>query len=170
MRTTPDFRIEPRPFLDLDVARLVAEVQQEYVVRYGGPDDTPLDPGQFDPPAGVFLLGLLDGDPVTIGGWRTLEPGVAEIKRMYVAALRRRRGLARLMLAELERTAAQANIERIVLESGAEQPEALAMYAATGYRPVTRYGHYRDAPSARHLGKALGRVARPAEVVPARRE
>lgn len=79
---------------------------------------------------------------------------------MYVTARRRRRGLARRMLAELERTAAQANVERIVLESGAEQPEALAMYAATGYRPVGRYGHYRDTPSARHLGKALGPVSR----------
>lgn len=57
MRTTPDFRIETRRLVDVDVARLVAEFQQEYVVRYGGPDDTPLDPGQCDPPAGVFLLG-----------------------------------------------------------------------------------------------------------------
>jgi hypothetical protein len=40
-----------------DAARLIEEVQQEYVVRYGGRDDSPLVPAGFAPPAGLFLVG-----------------------------------------------------------------------------------------------------------------
>ena len=149
------FVLRSRPFGDPDVVRLVDEVQAEYVVRYGGPDETPIDPAQFDPPNGLFLLGYLNGRPVACGGWRTLGPGVAEIKRMYVSASARRRGLAARVLAEVERTATAAGHSRIVLETGDQQPEALGLYARHGYRATTPYGHYRDAPGAIHLGKEL---------------
>ena len=44
-----------------DAARLIEEVQQEYVVRYGGRDDSPADPAEFAPPGGLFLVGYLGG-------------------------------------------------------------------------------------------------------------
>src|SRR5204862_11037 len=47
-----------------DALRLIDEVQAEYVVRYGGPDETPLDPLMFEPPTGSFFAGYLDGRPV----------------------------------------------------------------------------------------------------------
>ena len=53
-----------------DASKLISEVQQEYVVRYGGPDGTPIDPGEFTPPSGLFLVGYLDSLPVASGGWR----------------------------------------------------------------------------------------------------
>jgi len=43
-----------------DAVRLIEEVQQEYVARYGGMDETPLDPLMFDPPLGSFYVGYLD--------------------------------------------------------------------------------------------------------------
>ncbi|MFI0445161.1 GNAT family N-acetyltransferase [Actinomadura sp. 6N118] len=73
--------------------KLIAEVQQEYVLRYGSEDETPTDPAEFRAPLGHFVLGLLDGDPVACGGWRahdSADPGFrdgdAEIKRMYVSS------------------------------------------------------------------------------------
>jgi hypothetical protein len=42
-----------------------------------------------------------------------------------------------------------------VLNSGSEQPEALALYAALGYTPVPGYGVYADAPGAVFLGRQL---------------
>ena len=150
---------ESRPYDDPQVQQLVAEVQQEYVRRYGGPDAAPVEPGEFAPPAGLFLLGLLDGEPVATGAWRVLADGSAEIKRMYVAAGYRRRGLARLMLAELERTAAAAGIRRVVLNTGTEQPEAVALYESSGYVPTAGFGHYADAPLALFYAKTL--VAEP---------
>ncbi|HEY0717558.1 MAG TPA: GNAT family N-acetyltransferase [Streptosporangiaceae bacterium] len=147
-------RIKAVGYGDPDASRLIAEVQQEYVVRYGGRDDTPVDPAEFSPPAGIFLVGYLDGVPVASGGWRSHGTD-AEIKRMYVAPAARSRGLARLMLAELERTAAAAGHQRIILESGYRQPEAVALYRSSGYTPIAPFGYYAGARGAIHLGKDL---------------
>ena len=149
------FVIEPRPYDDPDVARMVEEVQAEYVELYGGPDAAEVDPAEFAPPAGLFLVGLLDGEPVAMGGWRRRGPGQAEIKRMYVTRAGRRRGLARLVLAELERTAAEAGLARLVLNTGPEQPAAVALYVQAGYTPVPGFGHYACHPDALFYGKQL---------------
>ncbi len=98
MDVLPDFRFEPRPYADPDVVAMVAEVQAEYVVRYGGEDEAAVEHDEFVPPQGLFLVGLLGGEPVVTGGWRRLPaveggPGVVEIKRMYVRAAARRRGI-----------------------------------------------------------------------------
>lgn len=149
-------------FTDPDAQQLVAEVQSEYVTRYGGPDDTPLDPSMFDAPAGAFFLGYLDGVPVAMGGWR-LRPDVtrlggrlsAEIKRMYVAPAGRRRGLGRAVLACLEETARDAGADVVVLETGIAQPEAIALYESSGYEQVEKFGHYSWSPKSRCYGKRL---------------
>jgi len=149
------FVIEPHLFDHPLAARLVEELQAEYLARYGTPDETPIEPGEFDPPAGLFLVGLLDGDPVAAGGCRRLRPGVAEIKRMYVARRARGRGLSRLMLAELESTLAARGYERVVLMTGLAQPEAIALYESSGYLPSESYGVYACEPNARFYGKSL---------------
>jgi GNAT superfamily N-acetyltransferase len=148
-----------------DAVRLVAEVQAEYVVRYGGPDDAQIDGSQFDPPVGLFAVGYCDGAPVATGGWRRLPANdpvtgwadpAAEVKRMYVSAAMRGAGFARAMLAYLERSAAEHGLRWLLLETGSKQPEALALYQSAGYQPVRPFGHYADRPLARHLGKQLG--------------
>jgi GNAT superfamily N-acetyltransferase len=139
-----------------DAAALIAEVQQEYVVRYGEEDLTPVDPAQFAPPNGLFLVAYLDGAPMACGGWRVHGDGEAELKRMYVSLAARGRGLARAVLAELERTAAEAGNRRMVLETGLMQPEAIALYTSSGYVEVPRFGFYAEAPEAVHLGKLIG--------------
>ena len=145
-----------------DADALIELVQQEYVARYGGRDEGPVDIAMFAPPHGVFLVAYQDGEPVACGGWRPADPaeptyvdGDAEIKRMYVAPRVRGRGLARLILAELERSAVDAGRRRFVLETGQEQPEAVALYTSSGYAPVSRFGFHRDEPVSIHLGKQL---------------
>lgn len=144
-----DFVIETRPYEDDDVQRMVAEVQAVYVEMYGGPDEAVVEPGEFVPPTGMFFLGLLDGRPVATGGWRRHEEHSAEVKRMYVSLSARRLGLARRMLAEVERTAARAGVRRMVLNTGPHQIAAITLYEADGYRPCTPFGHYA------HLGGAV---------------
>ena len=152
----PVMRIEAVAYDHPDAARLIAEVQQEYVVRYGGEDGTPVDLAEFAPPRGLFLVGYLGEEPVACGGWRSHGAGAsAEIKRMFVARTARRRGLARAMLAELERTAAAAGHSRMILETGSRQPEAVALYRSAGYTDVPAFGYYADAPLSIHLGKPL---------------
>jgi len=87
--------------------------------------------------AGAAWLVLYDGDAaVACGGLRPLEPGVAEIKRMFVTASARGRGHARTLLAELERLAAEDGRERVRLYTTEALREARALYSASGYRPV----------------------------------
>jgi GNAT superfamily N-acetyltransferase len=151
------------PYDRPDAAALVAAVQRVYVERYGGEDATPVDPAEFAPPHGLFVVAYVDGVPVACGGWRArgrgddpvLRDGDAEVKRMYVAADRRRSGHARAVLAELERTAAAAGRRRMVLETGTRQPEAIALYAAAGYAPMPSFGVYRDSPTSRCFAKPL---------------
>lgn len=149
------FLIESRPYDDPVSAKLIAELQAEYVTRYGGPDETPVDPEEFDPPDGLFLVGSLDGDAVAAGGWRRIGDGVAEIKRMYVAERARRRGLSRLMLAQLEATLAAGGCQRVVLMTALAQPEAIALYESSGYREAQPYGIYACEPDARFYSKRL---------------
>jgi GNAT superfamily N-acetyltransferase len=145
-----------------DAMLLIAEVQAEYVVRYGGPDATPLDPLMFEPPAGSFFVGYLEDRPVATGAWRRHEEvevfgtrRTAEVKRMYVVPAARARGLARRVLAHLERSAAEAGAEAMVLETGTAQPEAIALYESSGYTAIPPFGLYKDSPLNRCFAKRL---------------
>lgn len=150
------------PYPHPDVQALVEEVQAEYVVRYGGPDSSPIDPAMFDGPGGRFLVAYRGDDPVAMGGWR-LRPDVqrlrsvrlAEVKRMYVAPRARRQGYARLVLEHLERSARDAGVDVLVLETGIAQPEAIALYESAGYEPVEKFGYYAWSPKSRCYGKRL---------------
>ena len=148
-------RIEQRSYDDPDVVRLVAQVQQEYVDRYGGPDEASVDPQEFAAPLGLFLVAVLDGVAVASGGWRRAADDAVEIKRMYVVPTARGLGLARRVLAELESAAAATGYARALLGTGDRQPEAIALYESAGYRPVPGFGHYADTPGALFYGKSL---------------
>ena len=104
-------------YTDAVVRALEAELQQEYVERYGGADEAPVDPAEFAPPGGVFVVGFADGEPVASGGFRRHNEQIAEIKRMYVVEDRRGVGYARRLLAELEARAAAVGYQQIILET-----------------------------------------------------
>ena len=143
--------------------RLVAEVQAEYVVRYGGIDATPVDPDMFEPPLGAFFVAYRDGEPVATGAWRLRDDveafgswRTAEVKRMYVAQAARGLGVARRMLARLEQSAAVAGAEVMILETGTAQPEAMALYESSGYTRIENFGHYKWSPQNRCYARRLG--------------
>ena len=146
------------PYDDPVAVDLVGRVQQEYVDRYGGPDEAAVDPGEFVPPEGLFLVAEVSGVPAGCGAWRVYPPGGVEIKRVYVTPEFRRRGLAQLIVAALEGSAAAAGHRVVVLNTGNRQPEALALYADLGYSPVPGYGVYACSPGAVFLGKDLPRT------------
>lgn len=138
-----------------DATQLMGEVQAEYVIRYGGPDDGPIDATQFAPPDGAFLLARVDDAVIGCGGLRRLDDTTAEIKRMFVRAPHRRRGHGRRLLLALEQHARLTGYDRVVLETGTAQPEAMALYAQEGYHPITPYGFYRCSPESRCFAKHL---------------
>jgi GNAT superfamily N-acetyltransferase len=143
------------PYDDPLARDLIERVQQEYVQRYGGPDEAAVDPAEFLPPRGLFLVAEVDGVPAGCGAWRAIGADVAEIKRVYVEPGFRRRGLAHELVVCLERSGGAAGHREVVLNTGDRQPEALALYAELGYRPVSGYGIYACSPGAVFLGKRL---------------
>ena len=151
------------PFVDERVQLLVDEVQSHYVVIYGTPDESPVDPREFAPPRGRVVLALLDDDPGAGGGWRWRRDladrfegaPVAEVKRMFVSPRARGQGVARRVLSHLEDSARSEGVERLVLETGTMQADAMALYERSGYAPVVPFGHYARSPFVRCYGRHL---------------
>jgi GNAT superfamily N-acetyltransferase len=148
--------IEPVAYSNGEAQRLIAATLADLAERYGGEGDaTPIDPAQFDPPHGIFLLARLDEDAVGCGAWRSSGEHDAEIKRMYTAPEARGRGVARAVLDALEATARDAGKRRMILETGDRQPEAIALYESHGYRRIPNFGYYADEPGALSYGRDL---------------
>jgi GNAT superfamily N-acetyltransferase len=134
-----------------DAVKLNDEVQAEYHERYGdGGDATVLEPADFEPPRGVYFIAYDELErPVATGGWRGQDENGEGNEEM------RGLGLARRMLAALEEDARAAGRRRMVLETGTEQPEAIALYTSSGYEPCTKFGYYRFHESSRCYAKPL---------------
>jgi GNAT superfamily N-acetyltransferase len=91
------------------------------------------EPDAFTGPGAAWLVLYEDGEPVACGGLRPLEPGVGEIKRMFVRERARRRGLGRRLLAELEEIARAAGHRRVRLYTTEVLTEARRLYESAGY-------------------------------------
>jgi GNAT superfamily N-acetyltransferase len=133
----------------------VDELQEEYVVRYGGPDETPVDPRQFDPPDGVFLVAELGDVVIGCVGLRRHDERTVELKRLFVRPDHRRGGLGRVLLFAAERRALELGYAKVLLETGPKQPEAVALYTSTGYEPHENVGHYAHSGESQMFSKAL---------------
>ncbi|WP_370085621.1 GNAT family N-acetyltransferase [Streptacidiphilus sp. MAP12-16] len=123
------------------VQPLLEELEREYSTRYPSPagarselERYPAD--EFAPPHGLLLLLLEQGSPVAGGAYRRYDERTAELKRIWTHSAHRRRGLARRVVSELEREAAERGYSRIYLTTGPRQPEARGLYLVTGYTPL----------------------------------
>lgn len=150
-----DLELREEPYDSPVAQELIDAVQQEYVVRYGSPDTTPVDPAEFARPDGRFVVGYLDTRPVAMGGVRRIDADSVEIKRMYVSPDARGRGFSRVVLGHLESLARDLGATRVLLETGQKQPEAMRLYETSGYERVEGFGHYQCEPDAVSYGKTL---------------
>ncbi len=142
--------------------KLVAELCAEMASRYGTAP-SPFSLAEAAAPRTVFLVARLGDDPVGCGALRRFDDETAEIKRMYVAPAGRRRGLARRILAALERHAHDFHYHAIRLETGVRQPEAQAFYESVGFRRIAAFGPYIGNPTSVCFEKTL--TARTPEAV-----
>lgn len=83
-----------------------------------------------------------NNQPVGCGAFKAYEPGVAEIKRMFVQQQNRGKGIAGQILAALEQWAKEEGFKSCILETGLEQPEAIRVYEREGYKRTPNYGQY----------------------------
>ena len=117
--------------------------QTEVSARYGMPDSEP-GPKPTAADIAVFLVAFDDDVAVGCGGLRTLDGSHGEIKRMYVVPERRGTGVSTALLSALEGEARGRGWDRVVLETGDQQPEAMRLYEREGYTRVPNFGYYAD--------------------------
>ena len=129
---------------DARVKPLLDELAVEYSTRYGdffsaagAQEELSRYPAsEFEPPHGALLILQEGGETVAGGAFRRYDQETAEFKRIWTHSAHRRKGLARRVLVELERVAGQRGYSRVYLTTGPRQPEAKALYLATGYTPL----------------------------------
>ena len=151
--------------IDADhVVLLLRELSRDLNLRYGVDPDAvdeyvhEIPPSLTSPPHGVFLTAWNDAVLIGCGALRPgSQPGTVEVKRMYVRPDARGRGISRLVLRELEAHAAMLGYERLELETGTMQPEAMHVYETAGWRPIDGYGKWADVEFTRYYGKEVRR-------------
>ncbi len=129
------------PMHDPRVRPLLDELAVEYDSRYGdrfgrGAAAEELNrypASEFEGPGGALLVVQENGESVAGGAFRRYDADTAEFKRIWTHSAHRRRGLARVVLAELEALAAHRGYRRVYLTTGPRQPEAKHLYLTTGY-------------------------------------
>jgi GNAT superfamily N-acetyltransferase len=129
---------------DLRAQPLVDELSREYDERYGLNDGIPSSaelsryPAELFSPelGGAFLLVERDGEIVAGGAFKRVDDATVEVKRVWTSSAHRRQGLARTVMAELEREAAARGYRTVELTTGARQPEAVSLYRSLGYEPL----------------------------------
>ena len=160
------------PWDDADATRLRAIQQAEIAVRYtdvGGPE-VPVSSDVGRPIAAEEIVAALllrvDGEAVgyaavrdvssvsdEVGGYH--PAGTGEVKRVFIAATHRGRGLSRLLMREIERRAHAAGLSRLILETGTKQHESLALYKSLGFQPIDCYGEYAWSPESLCFAKEV---------------
>jgi putative acetyltransferase len=148
---TIEIAIEDTPLDAPDALAIIGRLNAELDARYPEPGANffRLDPDEVRPGRGAFVLARTGGIAIACGGVRLLEgvlPRTAEIKRMFVDPAARGRGIAARVLEALKDRARSLGALRLMLETGARQPEALALYARAGFERIAPFGEYVGSP------------------------
>lgn len=97
-------------------------------------------PGEYQPPLGCLLLARFGGRAAGCVALRPLGGDIAEIRRMFVRHPFRSKGLGRRLTDAVLAEAARRGYRAVRLEALSWMTEALALYAAMGFRPVPPEG------------------------------
>lgn len=101
------------------------------------------------------IVAYLENSPIGCGAIKAFDETTMEIKRMYVSFDQRGKGIAGQILAELETWTRELGFTRCILETGINQPEALALYRKNGFVRIPNYGQYENVKSSFCFEKVL---------------
>ena len=117
-------------------------------------------PGEYARPAGGLLLGFQGEVPAGCVAFRRLEPGTAEMKRLYVRPTARGGGWGRRLVERVVSEARAAGYERMRLDTLPSMSAAIGLYLGMGFRDISAYRH-NPVPGTRYLELDLRQHSRP---------
>jgi Acetyltransferases len=80
--------------------------------------------------------------PVGCGCFKKADDSTVEMKRVFVQSDFRGKGIASILLAELEKWAKEQKFVYSILETGIKQYEAINLYNKLGYEIIENFGQY----------------------------
>ena len=96
-----------------------------------------------------------DEKPVACGAIKQYAEDIMEVKRMYTLPVYRGKGIATMVLNELEKWAVELGYAKCILETGKRQPEAISLYTRNGYVLIPNYGQYAGVENSVCFEKAI---------------
>jgi ribosomal protein S18 acetylase RimI-like enzyme len=96
-------------------------------------------PGKYARPGGVVLVARGGADAAGAVAYRMVEPGVCEMKRLYVRPAFRGRDIGRELANELIEDARAQGYRTMLLDTLASMSSARALYRDLGFVPVAPY-------------------------------
>lgn len=137
-----------------DFQLLASQLEQELSIRDGDEHEYYAQLNQISEIPQV-LIAYEDGSPLGCGAIRAYDDVTMEVKRMYVQPAGRGKGIATALLLELEKWARELGYTACVLETGRNQPEAIALYQKHHYQQIPRFGRYADSANSVCFRKEL---------------
>lgn len=110
------------------------------------------DAADFRPPSGAFRLTRQGDQTLGCVSLRAHAPGTAEVKRLWIAPQARGRGLARRLMQDIETRALALGYSRLILDTNAGLPAAIALYESSGWAAIPAYSGF---PATHWFGKTL---------------
>jgi ribosomal protein S18 acetylase RimI-like enzyme len=140
----------PRGTEDFDaVAALVREYSESlgFSLDYQGFEAELADLGaKYGPPGGALLLARVEGEPAGTVALRQLEPGIGEMKRLYVRpGFRRERtdsgnSIGRELTFRIVEAARACGHQRLRLDTiGPQMEPAMRLYRTMGFNEIAPY-------------------------------
>jgi putative acetyltransferase len=97
-------------------------------------------PGQYAPPEGRLLLAECDGQLAGCVALHLWEPGICEMKRLYLRPSFRGKGLGRVIAEKIVTEARNIGYQRMRLDTIEPiMKDAVEMYRKLGFREITPY-------------------------------
>lgn len=141
---------------DVNFQKLVVDLDKDLAIR-DGDEHSFFD--QFNKIAMIkYVVVIYENEKaIGCGAIKEYDQDTMEVKRMFVPLEERGKGVASIVLKELEVWAKELGYKKCILETGIKQPEAIRLYKKNNYEIIKNYGQYADVKSSicfeKHLDK-----------------